>query len=336
MQLVLSLFPGIDLLGRGFEAEGFCIVRGPDIIYGGDIRDFTPPAGKFDGIIGGSPCQDFSGLNRNPGPYGHEMLQEYIRCVLAAQPDWFLLENIARVPDIQVEGYKIQRFDLSAAECGLKQSRRRHFQFGSKYGYVLVPQRIKDNNAQLEPICLASEGRKQTRRTWAEFCQLSGLPPDFDLPGMSRSARYKAVGNGVPIPMGRTVARAIRDIDTNLAGSRLCLCGCGRIVTGNQLSALPACRKRLERRRKRDMASDNLLSTVTGPVTELETVTCRLVTEPTVTELETVTLRAVTAPVVTGRRRDQPGVSRPGLVTVEKSQRDRPDYIATHDVTIPA
>lgn len=24
-QLVLSLFPGIDLLGRGFEAEGFCV-----------------------------------------------------------------------------------------------------------------------------------------------------------------------------------------------------------------------------------------------------------------------------------------------------------------------
>lgn len=39
-QLVLSLFPGIDLLGRGFEAEGFYVVRGPDLIYGGDIRAF--------------------------------------------------------------------------------------------------------------------------------------------------------------------------------------------------------------------------------------------------------------------------------------------------------
>ena len=26
-ELVLSLFPGVDLLGRGFEAEGFCVVR---------------------------------------------------------------------------------------------------------------------------------------------------------------------------------------------------------------------------------------------------------------------------------------------------------------------
>jgi antitoxin component of MazEF toxin-antitoxin module len=35
--LVLSLFSGIDLLGRRFEAEGFCVVRGLDIIWGGDI-----------------------------------------------------------------------------------------------------------------------------------------------------------------------------------------------------------------------------------------------------------------------------------------------------------
>lgn len=33
--LVLSLFPGFDLLGRAFEEEGFTIVRGPDKIWGG-------------------------------------------------------------------------------------------------------------------------------------------------------------------------------------------------------------------------------------------------------------------------------------------------------------
>jgi len=30
VSLVLSLFPGIGLLDRAFEEEGFCIVRGPD------------------------------------------------------------------------------------------------------------------------------------------------------------------------------------------------------------------------------------------------------------------------------------------------------------------
>lgn len=29
-RFVLSLFPGIDVLGLGFEHEGFVVVRGPD------------------------------------------------------------------------------------------------------------------------------------------------------------------------------------------------------------------------------------------------------------------------------------------------------------------
>jgi Site-specific DNA methylase len=67
MELVLSLFPGIGLLDRGFEDSGFAVVRGPDLIFGGDIRKFKIMPGKFDGIIGGPPCQDFQkpdGLSR--------------------------------------------------------------------------------------------------------------------------------------------------------------------------------------------------------------------------------------------------------------------------------
>ena len=56
MSLVLSLFPGIGLLDRAFELEGFCVVRGPDLLWGGDIKTFHPPAGVFDGVIGGPPC----------------------------------------------------------------------------------------------------------------------------------------------------------------------------------------------------------------------------------------------------------------------------------------
>lgn len=33
MELVLSLFPGLDLLGHAFTEEGFTVVRGPDPIY---------------------------------------------------------------------------------------------------------------------------------------------------------------------------------------------------------------------------------------------------------------------------------------------------------------
>ena len=42
-QVVLSLFPGADLLGRAFEQLGFCVVRGPELLLGQDIRDFHVP-----------------------------------------------------------------------------------------------------------------------------------------------------------------------------------------------------------------------------------------------------------------------------------------------------
>ena len=37
MSLVLSIFPGLDLLGMAFEREGFCVVAGPDVCWGRDV-----------------------------------------------------------------------------------------------------------------------------------------------------------------------------------------------------------------------------------------------------------------------------------------------------------
>jgi len=256
--LVLSIFPGIDMLGQAFEQVGFCVVRGPDPLWGGDIRSFHVPAGRFDGVIGGPPCQDFSSARRSaPTGYGVSMLGEYERVVLEAQPDWWLLENVTRAPSVEIGGYTMQRFDLNARECGSLQSRLRHFQFGSR-GLTVIPDRTPPSGAT-QPICLATEGAHKDRRTWADFCALQGLPRTFDLPGLSIEAKYRAVGNGVPLPMGRVVARAIRDaVNRRSLGivdsARLCVCGCGRPLLGErrtQRSATPACRKRLQKRRER-------------------------------------------------------------------------------------
>jgi hypothetical protein len=56
--LVLSLFPGVGLLDRAFEDEGLCLVRGPDLLWGGDVRRFRPPAGCWWGVIGYVPVVD--------------------------------------------------------------------------------------------------------------------------------------------------------------------------------------------------------------------------------------------------------------------------------------
>ena len=39
---------------------------------------------------------------------------------------------------------------------------------------------------------------------------LQGLPADFDLPGFTVEAKVRALGNGVPLSLGRASARAVR------------------------------------------------------------------------------------------------------------------------------
>ena len=249
-RLVLSIFPGIDLLGTAFEMEGFHVLRGPDPLWGGDVRDFNPPRGVFEGIIGGPPCQDFSAARRSrPTGAGVTMLQEFIRVVEEAEPLWFLMENTPRVPDVTARGYSMQRFFLDARECGSVQRRHRRFQFGDLAGKVLVFPPPTPKRRDAAPCCMATEGTKKDRRSWEDFCELQGLPRSFDLPGLGVQAAYRAVGNGVPIPMGRTIARAILNrVASELV--RICVCGCGRLTSSTAAHASASCRKRMERARR--------------------------------------------------------------------------------------
>jgi DNA (cytosine-5)-methyltransferase 1 len=257
-QLVLSVFPGIDLLGRGFESAGCCVVRGPDLIWGGDIRQFHPLAGRFDGVLGGSPCPDFSTARRcSPSGEGLELLGEFARVVKEARSTWWLLENVPRCPDIRIEGYSFQRLDIDPRDFGFQQSRLRHFQFGHASGSVLAITRPARSRKGGLPACLAS---KTGGRDFATFCELQGLPRDFDLPGLSVAAKYRAVGNGVHVGVAEALARAVLFPSRLLA--RVCRCGCGRPVAGRQLAAGAACRKRIERARRDSAGVDRF-----GPVT---------------------------------------------------------------------
>ena len=155
--LVLSLFPGIDLLGKGFEAAGFCVVRGPDIITGGNILDFAPPFGKFSGVIGGPPCQDFSKLNRSPGEYGFKMLDEFARVVIESDCDWYLFENVVTAPPFEISGYKQQRFGLDLSWFS-DFSRRRDFIFGCKNGNFLNP--MTSTRGDIEGTCVTGSDER--------------------------------------------------------------------------------------------------------------------------------------------------------------------------------
>jgi DNA (cytosine-5)-methyltransferase 1 len=251
MSLILSIFPGIGMLDMGFEKAGFCVVRGPDLIFGGDVRSFTPPAGKFTGIIGGPPCQDFSKARRcPPDGNGLAMLAEYVRIVETAQPDWWLLENVPGVPDVKIDGYSWQRLDVSPRDFGGTQVRNRHIQFGALDGGRLLLTRC----GSVTRYCAAPElSRAVTTRDVRainDIVRLQGLPDGFDIPAFSRVAMRRAVGNGVHVGVAYALAQAVADRSRN-RGLRQCGCGCGRPVTGRQVTAGSACRKRIFDRRKK-------------------------------------------------------------------------------------
>ena len=233
--LILSVFPGIDLLGRAFEEEWpeACIVRGPDLLWGGDIKTFHPPAGKFDGVIGGPPCQFASVGNRGPNAAHHEnLIPEFERCVSEAGADWFLMENVPPAPLPDVTGYIVKDVLLQNRWLGEVQQRQRRFSFGTQDGRPLHVQLAALESSEREYAVLASEHKGQTfpgargrkrylkGRPLSRRCELQGLPPDF-ADSLPFTAKWSGivVGNGVPLPMGRAIARAVkRAIDQMSSG----------------------------------------------------------------------------------------------------------------------
>lgn len=250
MQLVLSLFPGIDLLGRAFEevwGDDICVVRGPDVIFGGDIRGWHVPPGRFDGMIGGPPCQAFSQLAFIVRANGYEpkfgnLIPEFERCVAEAQPRWFLMEEVPRAPTPDVEHYGVHSFILDNHQLGEVQRRKRRISFGWRGGYrVLGVDVLALEHPHTEAAargghsgCLSRVDRRRVgkpgsireyrtgtsclgenyRTAWAfaELKRKQGLPEDYDLPGWTVAGKCKAVGNGVPMAMGRALAKAVKEI----------------------------------------------------------------------------------------------------------------------------
>ena len=226
--LVLSLFPGLGLLDRAFEDEGFTIVRGPDRLWGGDVRRFHAPEAVFAGVVGGPPCQRFSGfanLARTRGVEFPDLIPEFCRVVGEAQPDWWLMENVRPAPVPQVEGYLTRSVVLNNRWLGEAQNRERRFSFGTRDGLPLslevAPLESLDWSAAVTAAHAGARGTKGyqegrprykvARYSVAEACRLQGLPEDFlaEAP-FTEQGKLKVLANGVPLPMGRAIARAVK------------------------------------------------------------------------------------------------------------------------------
>lgn len=246
--VILSLFPGIGLLDRAFELEwpDACLVRGPDALWGGDVRRFHAPPEVFSGVIGGPPCQAFSRMvhivrakGQTPKP---NLIPEFERVVSEAAPRWFLMENVPAAPEPVVEGYSVTSllFNNRWAPEAPEQNRERRFSFGSAGRLVFLhPETCTFGNPSWERTVVATSSKEgalaksraelrdsthrragkgrgvlpgqEPRRSIERCATLQGLPPDFlqDAP-FTAAGKYEVIGNGVPIPMGRAIARAVR------------------------------------------------------------------------------------------------------------------------------
>lgn len=242
--LVLSIFPGIDLLGKAFEEEGYCVVRGPDVLWGGDIYGFHPPVGVFEGVIGGPPCQAWSRLRRLLNATGSDvrhgnLIPEFERVVAEVRPLWFLMENVPEAPEPTVPDFLTTCILLNNRWVGGVQHRERRFVFGTANGLSLlletvlfeavefslavtgdprtVPVRLNGSGKPKRITVLAGHGQVGRsgdggpRLSIGDACELQGLPRAYmDEAPFTMHGKRQVIGNAVPMPMGRAVAKAVK------------------------------------------------------------------------------------------------------------------------------
>lgn len=236
--LVLSIFPGIGMLDMAFEEAGFCVVRGPDKLWGGDIKRFHPTRGRFNGVIGGDPCQAWSQLRYMVEANGFELAEylgpEYDRILDEAQPDWFLRENVPAAPALEAKGFYTRDQLLCDLWVGGVTQRERRFTFGARKPHRFQIETLALHAEQGEPAVTRDLRRRPVRlggsrkpkesggktsslnrgggaETLERMLELQGLPADFfheDSP-FTAAGKKSMVGNGVPLAMGRAVAAAV-------------------------------------------------------------------------------------------------------------------------------
>ncbi len=96
---------------------------------------------KFDVIIGGPPCQDFSSAGHRDETLGRaDLTVKFMEIVQQNMPIAFVMENVPRIQKshllakvkgmAQASGYSLEEIVIDASFCGVPQARKRYFLFG--------------------------------------------------------------------------------------------------------------------------------------------------------------------------------------------------------------
>lgn len=182
---IISLFSGCGGLDHGFKRAGFNIIWANDnfedacLTYSRNIGDHIicedilkmdlSKIPKADILIGGPPCQGFSGIGkRNPNDSRSMLIWRYLDIVQTIKPKLFLFENVTGIKSSKTPegksvlcelekqfnkiGYKTNIHLLNAADYGVPQRRRRVFIIGNTLDLVISapPPTHSENDIKLK------------------------------------------------------------------------------------------------------------------------------------------------------------------------------------------
>ena len=228
-RLILSLFPGIGLLDQAFEEAGFSVVRGPDLLWGGDIERFHSPPGVFEGVIGGPPCQAFSTASAFGGAnHKVDLIPEFMRVVSEASPSWVVMENVIGALHHPVIFDDWHSTILRDWDCGGHTNRRRVF--WTWPFFMLAPTKRPGIPSRSVIASTAKQGGADSKYgqkrgflegnlPLAEYARLQGAESiTARLEQLNASKRFivHVLGNGVPLAMGRHVAAAAKQFSESM------------------------------------------------------------------------------------------------------------------------
>ena len=161
----VDLFSGCGGMSLGFQNAGFDVTLAMDnwegavkvyntnfaheailqnILNTQDVVDILRNF-KFDIIVGGPPCQDFSSAGKRDETLGRATLTyKFCDVVRSTKPRFFVMENVERIKRSQAfsdiirsfssAGYGLSSVILDASYCGVPQARRRLFLIGELDG----------------------------------------------------------------------------------------------------------------------------------------------------------------------------------------------------------
>lgn len=158
---VVDLFCGCGGMSMGFTIAGYDVLAGFDNwdqaidvyranfkhpVFKEDLKDVEKAVQDIlpfapDMIIGGPPCQDFSSAGKRDENNGRgDLTISYARIVSRIKPQWFVMENVARIVKtkklvdakriFKEAGYGLTQYILDASLCGVPQARKRFVLIG--------------------------------------------------------------------------------------------------------------------------------------------------------------------------------------------------------------